>query len=141
VTAHQLTDFLQTLGIAAWAASPRDAAYRLPAKDWIFGDFAKAFESFKASLGANEYAADSNDCDDFTDLAVWYARFLHSRAKTADSIAFGSFIYERDSGGCHSICAAIVNDPEPALVFFEPQNSAQVTLTPTEIFSCQEARF
>jgi hypothetical protein len=139
VTAHQLTDFLTDQGIPAWATGPRDTKYRLPAADWIFGDFSKAFESFKQSLGANEYAPDSNDCDDFTDLAVWYARFLHSKAKTADSIAFGSFIYTRDSGTCHSICCGVVAGP--TLVFFEPQNSTQVELTPTEIYSCQEARF
>jgi hypothetical protein len=139
VTAQQLTRFLIDSGIPSWAISPRDENYRLPDADWIYGDFSKAFESFKQSLGANEYVPGSNDCDDFTDLAVWYARFLHGRAKTADSIAYGSFIYTRDSGTCHSICCGVVAGP--ALVFFEPQNSTQVQLTQTELYSCIEARF
>lgn len=139
MTAQELNDFLSGQGIPSWSAAPRDLAYRLPARDFIFGDFAKAFESLKQSLGANEYKAEANDCDDFTDLAVWYARFLHARGRTADSIAFGSFIYTRDSGDCHSICCAIVDGP--TLVFFEPQNSKQVHLSQTEIYSCSEARF
>jgi len=139
VTAQELAVFLSEQGIPSWSASPRDAEYRLPAADFIFGDFAKAFEAFKGSLGANEYTPEARDCDDFTDLAVWYARFLHARGGTADSIAFGSFVYERDSGGCHSICCAIVGGP--TLVFFEPQNSTKVHLSQTEIYSCSEARF
>jgi hypothetical protein len=141
VTSQQLEDFVFQSGCTSAWVFPRDGAYRLPDRKWLFAEFGAALESFKASLGSNQYTPESNDCDDFTDLAVWYARFLHARAKTADSIAFGSFIYTRDSGDCHSICCAIVNDPDPTLVFFEPQNSTEAFLTQQEIQSCAEARF
>lgn len=141
MTANDLTDFLISEGVTSYVISPRDGNYRLPDRIWLFSTFGGAFERFKQSLGTNQYVPDSNDCDDFTDLAVWYARFLHAKNKTADSIAFGSFVYEKDSGGCHSICAAIVNDPEPTLVFFEPQNSTEANLSNQEICSCEEARF
>ncbi len=141
MTASDLNNFLLEAEIPFESLFLRDSTYRLPNRKWIFHEFASAFESFKSSLGSNQYTAESNDCDDFTDLAVWYARFLHARGRTTDSIAFGSFVYTRKDGICHSICCAVANDPEPTLVFFEPQNSTEVFLTPNEISSCDEARF
>lgn len=139
MTAQEIQELFDQQGIFSDSVFLLDSAYRLPDRKWLFSEFAGAFEAFKQSLGANQYTPESNDCDDFTGLAVWYARFLHARGKTADSIAFGSFVYLQESGAGHSICCAVVNDNGPTLVFFEPQNSTEAFLTEAEIVSCSLA--
>lgn len=149
--------------MTAEAIRIRDAHYVFPSSEWLFGAFARSLAILRTQFELSEWQAEAGDCDDFEDLAVFYARFLHRRElalereaaraqaeepPAAAAIAFGSFEYLIGGleGGLeengHAInCAVVSESGRPALVFFEPQSGERVDLTPSEICSCLEIRF
>ncbi len=160
MTAEQVFNFLVACGIAPEVIRIRDARYVFPSVGWLFITFAQSLAVVRPQFALSEWQEDDGDCDDFEDLAVFYARFLHRREMTLEreaaraaqeeppalaAIAFGSFEYvigANEANGAHAINCAIVNsNGAPGLVFFEPQNGQRVDLTPSEICSCQEIRF
>jgi hypothetical protein len=126
---------------------PRDARYVIWPREFILGQFAKAFEQFKKDIGADEYVSEENDCEDSSDLAVIYAKLTHRRSPGRppnSSPAFGTFDYARI--GLHNVsrhCAncALVSEPELSLLWFEPQWSQEAILTEDERRICYEIRF
>jgi hypothetical protein len=115
-----------------------DAEYNLPSKDWVLNEFSNSFLSFLKFLGADEYASEKNDCDDFSRLAACLAQILHHRTsqEIKTGLAIGEFWYRIDSGGAHAINFIIYLDTTPKIMFYEPQTRKEVFLSETEKQSC-----
>jgi hypothetical protein len=148
VGAIELIQVISRLGIQQNFIIPRDKAYALFDRSWIFGPFAQAFEGFKELVGIADYQAEANDCEDLSDWAVCYAKLCHKRSwpNSDVSVAFGTFRYSPlwARPGSHMINCALVPSrfaPRFDLVFFEPQNSSPTTVSPEELRTCSEIRF
>lgn len=133
-----------------------------PRRSWLFGRFSDAFGKIRPQFDLQEWRAEGSDCDDFEELAVFYAHFLHrlqqgmerQRAKDQNeeppeeaALAFGSFEYliGGDKTRGHAINVAVIEEgtraTDPRLVFFEPQTGREVDISEGEIWSCLEIRF
>lgn len=115
-----------------------DDSYSLPTRDWVVKDLGDAYRKtlFDNGLG---YKKNIFDCDDFSLLNYWacLTTLVITRLKTRESgglpLAVGICIYKRDDGQCHAIILAIVKEKdELAIVFVEPQNSNEITLSDEE---------
>jgi hypothetical protein len=155
VTSDHLHNFLLERDIPLFALSLLDNRYVLPSRAWVFGAFAEAFATMRQQFELQAWEADRADCDDFADLAAWYAHFLRridfnlERKRARDlndppadgAIAFGTFSYIDEEIGAHMINFAIIHESGRAdIVFIEPQTGKQVDLSQGEICSCQEIR-
>lgn len=145
MTAEQLENFLAEAGIARESILIRDARYVFPQQDWLFGAFAAGLFEMRLQFGLSKWEAEDSDCDDFAELAGFYARFLHRRSVTAGraakgtAVAFGTFQYliEDNLLQAHAInCAVVFESGAARLVFMEPQSGKRVDLSHEEVCSC-----
>jgi hypothetical protein len=143
VTNQQLCNFLSERGIDRDVVMVRDARYVFPAKWWLFGKFADDLGEMRLQFGLEKWRPEDGDCDDFAELACFYARFLHRRTwnpgEERAAIAFGEFDYCREGlvQNGHAInCAIVFENGAPRLVFMEPQSGKEVDLSQEEICSC-----
>lgn len=121
-----------------------DLTYAVPTRAWLFSVFYPWFWQMRTALSLQAYAR-RNDCDNFARAVASAAQDCQALTpdaapgapSDADALAVGEFWYRRTAGDLHAICFAVV---EAGLVFFEPQNGNELTLTREEIASCTFAR-
>jgi hypothetical protein len=134
-------------GVYAQQSLIADAAYALPAIDWIKGEFSNALRRAVAALNLEQWRENENDCDNFAGLAKEIASICHARSARKSGyggtgLAFGEFWYLDTQQGHHAINVAIVGNLDALrLVFFEPQTGELVTLSEKERSLCDLYRF
>lgn len=118
-----------------------DDEYVLVTKKWVEEVFSPAFKHFLSATKNWLYAAEKNDCDDFSEDARYFARLLHRLSNKAfrKGLAFGIYTYNRDAGGGHAINFFITRDDNTntyVIYFYEPQTQSIVELSQQERASC-----
>lgn len=115
-----------------------DSSYAKPTLEWLLGDFWSWYWECRIRLGLLNWNR-RNDCDNFARAYSQYAADCHALTSGNDDegLAVMEFWYKRDQGGKHAIVAAVT---DKGIVFIEPQNGKQITLTQQEIDSCYFAR-
>ncbi len=144
LSARELEDFLDGQGVAPLTGVlVADAAYALPAEDWVTWEFAATLGQWLTRLHIAGWVAESWDCDDFAAFARLLASLMHNRTRPgASGLALGEFWYFRADGGGHAINLFVTRQRgELALRFLEPQTGRLVALTRKEIESCTAYRF
>ena len=120
-----------------------DDRYVLPARDWFVGTFAHSLRQLMDGLNFR-YLEGAQDCDDFARFAAAYAQLLLGNTMDRPAgagLAVAEFWFQSRAGG-HAIVAALVHDLEGfGLVFMEPQDGSEVTLSAGEVESCSYMRF
>lgn len=145
LSAFDLRMMLFEAGIAEAVTAPMGDATYMPCKaDWLLTDFhGWLFRALKA-LDISEYAAESGDCDDATNLFITFARILHRRTPEGRGHAlplgyFGFKLTPNAPAGpaqqSHAIVWAVTSDR--GILFIEPQVIGKVmVLTKAQIASC-----
>jgi len=119
-----------------------DNKFTLVTEKWLDYEFIAEWWDFKKHFG-NLYLKESNDCEDHVRGAAFLAQQMHAKRVYGSGLAFGEFWYQKVLGGvAHAINIVAVEDGDSfQFLFFDPQLSAQVTLTLSEIASCYFVRF
>lgn len=124
ISSPELTGLLLSEGVYHCSpVPPSDKTYALPHSTWFQHVFAAWFAEVEEKLGVLPYKAESNDCDDFADRFVVFAKICHANTEgtMGTSLAVSAFWYVSPRGP-HAIVAAITSDR--GLIFMEPQDSA-----------------
>lgn len=149
LTVDQVWTFLREQGYSEDIIDVRDAKYVTWPREFVFGEFARAFEQFKRDIGIDVYVAQEHDCEDFSDWAVCFAKLTHRRSPGRPlntTPTFGTFDYASGQVGRrqrHCIDCIITESPSTGLelVHFEPQHSYEPKLTADERKTVYEIRF
>jgi len=131
-----------------FSANPRcivdDEDYSHPSEMWMLTTWRDAVDANNRALGLSESIPESNDCDDFADRAVRWAKDSHARMRRPGrGFAVGTFTYSPDVAGgkSHKSVFAIVADREgkPKLLLFEPQSPCRpIQLSEREKATCEK---
>ena len=123
-------------GVYTTGWSLADRAYVMPTRQWMLGPFADALRRLQFEFGVNKWTAEDNDCDDFSRLAAAFAQVLHVNTPghpPATALALGELWYVQDGGkGGHAIVFACCGTDPQDVLFFEPQDGTEKTLSETE---------
>jgi hypothetical protein len=140
ITGAELDAFIMESEIGA-IPKIDDSQYSLPSADWVRGEFGEKLRETAFRLGYS-YRLESEDCDDFSLLALWYARRSHGLRRKGTGLAFGEFNYTRRIGGAHAINLFVCRENGLLVArFYEPQLFREISLTTEEMQSCVFCRF
>lgn len=128
-------------GVGALYSVVVDSEYDHATRTWLLGAFAEATRKNLKGLGLADYAAEAWDCDDFAWTVASLGRMNHrisGRGKTTKrALALGWMGYQVDGGGGHAIVFAIVKKATGHdVMFIEPQNGKEITLSRSEKDNC-----
>lgn len=128
LTAMQLGHFFSD--IPARILPDRD--YACPVESWLFGPFADFYSKMLRQWNIANWASNW-DCNRYATLYHSLAQVCHGRTADAPSegIAVGKVHYTTRKGGGHAINIAVTS-PAVDVIFVEPQDQNQVTLTQQE---------
>jgi hypothetical protein len=119
----------------------KDRQYMLPAPDWFTDTFPAALKQFQFDVGQRYWSEESNDCDDFSKMAVGFAQLCHHKTQgksNGTSLALGEFYYDAAAQGPHAIIFAIVRHAQAyRALFIEPQTCRPIDLSKAEVESCE----
>lgn len=124
-----------------------DDVYVKPSRNWVTRDLAGVLRTEFFELGILSPVASAHagpqgafDCDDFADGAAFHAQVLARAALDSRAgVVFGVLYYTKDGLGRHAVNFSVTSDA--GVIFFEPQNLQQITLTPAERASVTFWRF
>lgn len=100
----------------------------------VLGGFYSFFNDFTSRYNKNKAA----DCDNYSTALQFFADFTVPRQKKT-GVSLGEFYYTMDTGEKHAINLVILDDYR--LIFVEPQNSREVTLSAIEKKSAELIKF
>jgi hypothetical protein len=137
---NEVDSALSSLGVMV-SGHIADAEYALPAKSSVEGMFSRNLWELLNTIKSASWTEEDNDCDNFADVASWFAQYLHHNTPNKlqkTGLAFGSFWYNKDDGsGGHAINFFLYRENGQAKVgFYEPQTQSIVRLSEGEIASC-----
>lgn len=123
-----------------------DDVYVTPELKWVTDDLTGKLRTEFFDLGllttvGSAYGDERFDCDDFADGAAFLAQAeARTRLRTKAGVVFGVIYYDRDGPlGRHAVNFSLTRDA--GLIFYEPQELRQITLSASELASVDFWRF
>lgn len=132
ITVDQIYNAVDADGLYSVYSFVTDSDYLVLDKGWVANSFSQSFSNFLVSIKQNIYISESNDCDDFSEYAYAYIRYLqHNKTYNKNfSVCFGKVYYLTDAGIGHAVNFFISSDGE--VLFYEPQKYQIIELSKKE---------
>lgn len=136
ISPMEVTLAMIATNITATSIAIPDAKYVMPTVGWIEREFSHGLFGFQHALGIATFENEAGDCDDFSQAAAFYAKWLNRvspNRNTEAGLAVGELYYIKDSGGGHAInfIVTLIGD-RIQIVFYEPQLRRIVSLSEAE---------
>lgn len=143
MNSQEISNYLNDNKIKPMYFFTADANYSIPTKKWFLNEFSKSLVDHLIKIGIFRYAAESNDCDDYSRFAATLAQIFNAKSGRSDKgLSIGEVWYIKNGNLPHAITIAIVaNKGNYEICFMEPQSGKQEILSQKEIESIYYVRF